>query len=433
MTEMEDQQYESGPVMEDMPPSNHLESDQGETEDEEVKRNCVMGQSGLHDSDFSESEMENEDEVEEEEEDDDDNDNDGEEEEQDHLVKFVCGGQIPKPEGMIYRPTPIVPKLPTHLEESEEDSSSDSEESRSVNERGAAFSFTDSNDEPDEETSDDEDENEEDDDGDEDGSVVDQDDEEQVDTLNASLEDHTAGGNGNDDEDDEVDYAAVELAVDEPSTTMEVDDDPVKKDLPDQEEDNYALVGASGASVDEKWTWSKQKRVLSSNTLAALNREAGRNADSPKRMRSFLPAEPSAMPELSLGIAALDQIQPLPRPYLMRDHSPIASSDEEEDKMLSEELEEKNRDSGGDNSPIPLLTPPQSPRREEEEVLASVEWPSNLVVDSALMNSISTEVRPLSPASLQNLEEEEEQRLKNNEIEPSSLTPLLRSIYVGTV
>lgn len=42
---------------------------------------------------------------------------------------------------------------------------------------------------------------------------------------------------------------------------------------------------------------------------------------------------------------------------------------------------------------VPLLTPPQSPRH------SIVEWPSNLVIESALM-SVANEIRPLSPASL---------------------------------
>jgi len=45
---------------------------------------------------------------------------------------------------------------------------------------------------------------------------------------------------------------------------------------------------------------------------------------------------------------------------------------------------------------VPLLTPPQSPRQSIE----IVEWPSNLVVESALMSVMATDARPLSPASL---------------------------------
>ena len=187
--------------------------------------------------------------------------------------------------------------------------------------------------------------------------------------------------------------------------------------------ENYALVGASGASVDDKWQMAKQKRVLSSNTLSALNQEAGRNADSPKRMRcsrlSF--KDICAIPEITLGIEALDQIiQPLPRQYLMRDDFSLipSSSDEEEDRMLSEELEEKFRNtsmggSGGDTSPIPLLTPPQSPRTVNDTIegsaMTTIEWPSNLVMDSAFMKATTTtatNVKLLSPVSIDNNDDE---------------------------
>lgn len=118
----------------------NLESDdQGETEDEEVKRNCMMGVSGLRDSDFSDTDMDDEEEneeiIEEKQErnggDNGANDDHMEEEDQgEHLVQFVSGGQMTKPEGILFRPTPIVPTLATHPEESEEDafSSSESEE-----------------------------------------------------------------------------------------------------------------------------------------------------------------------------------------------------------------------------------------------------------------------------------------------------------------
>jgi hypothetical protein len=226
-------------------------------------------------------------------------------------------------------------------------------------------------------------------------------------------------------QDDEADYAAIMLAMDEPTTISEDHDKPMVQDHVEPEEEDYALIGAS---VDDKWTWTKQKRVLSSNTLAALNREAGRNADSPKRVRSIgQPNIPQEMPELSLGMAVgLEQTKLMPRQGVNRDDSPLLSTDDEEDRMLSEELEEKMRDAGGDSSPIPLLTPPQSPRREDE-----VEWPSNLVIDSALMNTVN-DLRPLSPASLQDMEEDEECGLGSHDIEASTMTPLLQSIYVGS-
>lgn len=231
-------------------------------------------------------------------------------------------------------------------------------------------------------------------------------------------------------EEEEDEDLVIELSVDGPAAVSEQGTKGVVVDQDTAEPEDDDTIALIGASVDDKWTWSKQKRVLSSNTLAALNLEAGLDPDPPKRMRSYsfpppVASEPPPMPDLSLGAAAFDKIHILPRQSLMRDGSPALSSDEEEDRMLSEELEEELRDLGGDNSPIPLLTPPQSPTREDE-----VEWPSNLVVDSALTNTV-TEIRPLSPASLQNMEEEEEQRLKNSDMEASTLTPLLRSICVG--
>jgi hypothetical protein len=181
-----------------------------------------------------------------------------------------------------------------------------------------------------------------------------------------------------------------------------------------------------GEDAEDLWQrpTSKAKRVLSSNTLSALNAEAGQNADSPKRIRSSEPMSADMPSEFSLGLSAMDQICPLPRQNMMRD-SPVMSSDEENlDKRLSEELEGNPRDPDADNSPVPLLTPPQSPLTTGVGVC---EWPSNLVVDSALMTA-AMHTRPLSPASLQNFEEADEERLAK---EASSLTPLLRSIYVG--
>lgn len=179
----------------------------------------------------------------------------------------------------------------------------------------------------------------------------------------------------------------------------------------------------------------KAKRVLSSNTLAALNADAGRNADSPKRMRTSPEMRVNSindLPELSLGLSAMDAICPLPGRYSPRD-SPVFSSDDDEelDKALSDELR-RSLKSGGDNLPVPLLTPPQSPLTLPGESSGLVEWPSNLVVDSAMMTA-ATITRPLSPSSLQKLEEEEEIRLNivYSRPEPSALTPLLRSIYVG--
>mmetsp|Transcript_13384 Transcript_13384/g.37699 ORF Transcript_13384/g.37699 Transcript_13384/m.37699 type:complete len:135 (+) Transcript_13384:363-767(+) len=102
--------------------AKRYQSDIEETEDEEVKRNCIMGQSGLRDSDFSDSDLDEEEEVEEKEKKTVDADADdrnqkveageiSKEDEMADLVKFVTiGSQIMKPNGVVlYRPTPVLP------------------------------------------------------------------------------------------------------------------------------------------------------------------------------------------------------------------------------------------------------------------------------------------------------------------------------------
>jgi hypothetical protein len=176
----------------------------------------------------------------------------------------------------------------------------------------------------------------------------------------------------------------------------------------------------------------KAKRVLSSNTLAQLNIEAGHPSESPKKMRSS-PDErkDSPPPEFSLGPCAMNSLGPLPNQSAMRGSPDYSTDGEDLDARLSEELERQARGSP-DHSPVPLLTPPQSPLTVDldGDVTSMCEWPSNLVVDSVMMTA-ATETRPLSPASLEDADLAEEERLADAK-EPSSLTPLLKSIYVGT-
>ena len=68
----------------------------------------------------------------------------------------------------------------------------------------------------------------------------------------------------------------------------------------------------------------------------------------------------------------------------------MSSDNNDLDKRLSEELEGNPSDPNADNSSVPLLTPPQSPLTIDVGVC---EWPSNLVVDSALMTA-ATDTRP---------------------------------------
>lgn len=353
-----------------------------ETEDEEVKFNCIGGLRGYQESDFSsDSDNEHEDEAE-----------DGMEEQQsqeDGVVQFSCGRLQPSNLGFfIIRPKPE--RLSPHQEETSnvDDESSDSSEPSSVGARGAAISFGESN-------------------------------------ADRSSSDDDVLGTGDDDDSDDEAHSHTE----EPSVL------PQRSILHHLASSKYKSQPVDPQISLTNMEW-KAKRVLSSNTLAALNAEAGRSTDSPKRMRTAPEVYMSSidsLPELSLGLPAIDAIEPPPSRYKMRDDSPAISSDDDEelDRALSEELMRPSK-IGGDSSPVPLLTPPQSPLTIPTDYGDVVEWPSNLVVDSAMM-SAATITRPLSLSSLQRLEEEEEIRLKDAYScpEPSSLTPLLRSIYVG--
>lgn len=194
----------------------------------------------------------------------------------------------------------------------------------------------------------------------------------------------------------------------------------------------------------------KTKRVLSFNTLTALNTEIGVIRDSPKR--SKVEAERcSGLPLLafSLGLPAMtdDTTKDARLEFRFRRESPlVSSSDEEElDRQLEAELGgdrgDDNRvrgsaDGGGDggstssreNSPVPLLTPPESPvvfEMNGDKNVTMCEWPSNLVVDSALTSVAINEIEPLTPSALEDFERDDSERPV---VQASTLTPLLRGI-----
>jgi len=418
------------------------QSDQGETEDEEVKRNCIMGESGMRDSDFSDSDIEVEDDepIEIQNEEKETTCGKSRNEPIEELVKFVdVGSQILEPKSVVLcRPKPIVPISVTPAEESEknDEASSDSNVNGSIN-NNSAFSP---------------------------GSKVDNE------TEPSTHDSGSSRSSSNYSDDNRKPYAeSLELGTEMNPTSLDfpfvgehlsmevgLSDTAIiqcseegcceslldgQHLLQERPGGNYALVGASGPSVDNMWLMAMQKQVLSSNALSTLNHETGRSTDLhlPKRMRcsQSLVEDNCAMPEIKLGIEALDQIiQPLPRQYLVREEFPMTSlsSDEEEDKMLSEELQEKIRNDGigcsCDNSPIPLLTPPQSPRTlnetTDDKTVTTIEWPSNLVMDSAIIKAFAN----VSPVTTHNNDEK---------IDPLSIglskrsaAPRLRTISVGT-
>jgi hypothetical protein len=107
----------------------------------------------------------------------------------------------------------------------------------------------------------------------------------------------------------------------------------------------------------------------------------------------------------------------------------VVETEEALDQRLSEELEVEapRTPSPSSFSLIPLLTPPQSPRRQ-----SIVEWPSNLVVDSALM-AVANDIRPLSPASLMEESEaaDEIRKYENLMEQTCGLTRRLSFIRMG--
>eukprot|EP00535_Pseudo-nitzschia_heimii_P005465 CAMPEP_0197184126 /NCGR_PEP_ID=MMETSP1423-20130617/9246_1 /TAXON_ID=476441 /ORGANISM="Pseudo-nitzschia heimii, Strain UNC1101" /LENGTH=440 /DNA_ID=CAMNT_0042634867 /DNA_START=216 /DNA_END=1538 /DNA_ORIENTATION=- len=382
------------------------QSDQGETEDEEVKRNCVMGGTGMRDSDFSDGISDTE---ETHHESDSNSKNKGilddfsmVEDRIGDLVKFVTfGSPIVRTKGLaLHRPTAIIPSFASHaekLDENDKTSRNDSETKfilsntsvdtgcrfspRSSADKDTGVSVSGSN-----STCSSEDENKSvDDESIESGMVV----------KLTSLEFSFNGG----------EELSMEAGVEIVNNTGDAEQECCESSFDDQElhektSGGYALVGASGASVDDKWPTAKQKRVLSSNSLFDLNQDVDRNADLPKKMRvsDDFSEDVCAIPEILLDIEDLEQlIHPLPCQYQIRDNSLLILSDNgEEDMMFSEELEEKGRDNGvsygsSSNLPILLLTPAESPRTVDETFVeqstSSVEWPSNLVMDSDIIET----------------------------------------------
>eukprot|EP00980_Cylindrotheca_fusiformis_P024748 scaffold12372_cov103-Cylindrotheca_fusiformis.AAC.1 len=156
---------------------------------------------------------------------------------------------------------------------------------------------------------------------------------------------------------------------------------PVRSIPARSQENRLEEKGSYWDSVAEA-TLSRPKRVLSSHQLQQLSTSEVGGTSQTKRIRSM----------------SMDEI------FTVDTVGAVVESDKSLDVRLGEELNSQDEESvqseAGTRSPernspecVPLLTPPQSPRP------SIVEWPSNLVIDSALM-ALDTDARPLSPASL---------------------------------
>lgn len=262
---------------------------------------------------------------------------------------------------------------------------------------------------------------------------------EEADALNETGE---SGSDGELSEEELEEENFVSDADEELSGIMETLDREVDQSEADDSEALGSYIGVM-EDRDVLVTIPKPKRVLSFNTLAALNAAAGHGMDSPKRLKSSPEIEfeqPHSLPTFTLGpAAALDVMstQTMLRPRMA---SPIISSGDEEelDRQLGEELDDHQSDDDGsreNSTPVPLLTPPQSPLTVEIDGATTTvcEWPSNLAVDSAMASAMN--LQPLSPEAFLAFKEESDERVtslrKSKTVEASTLTPLLRGISVG--
>ena len=193
----------------------------------------------------------------------------------------------------------------------------------------------------------------------------------------------------------------------------------------------------------------KAKRVLSYSTLTTLNTDAGHSDECLKRTKcdddEQLQQQPLVQLELldfSLGAPAILRtmhgkgLSMLPTggaSYRERGNSCISSDEEELDRQLEQELGECYQQSR-ENTPIPLLTPPASPLivDEDDDRVVVCEWPSNLTIDNA-MTAILSDIRPMSPQSLEDpdIDEDDNLFITSKASKSTALTPLLRGISVG--
>lgn len=425
-------------------------ADESETEDEEVKMNCVNGIRGIDDSDMNTTEAS-----------DDDAaslaSDDAEREASDRYVKIKMCRNVTEPFQLtankcnfsckrgpvgvvnfvkthpengrvsLLRPKAYSPKRPSplspHPEEFEDDAQYDS---HSIGARGVAFSLGTPS-------------------AMSDGSFLDNESEESDDESFDAEESHDDVGQQemygseyeeeNNAEEDELSDILESLADRSYPTDLE-------KDI-SVDERNY-FIGLIGDMEDRYDTVNvpKTKRVLSVGQLVSLLTKREDDSGTPPKRLKVSTEQGTEKPDLvdfSLGPAATARETSITRCLSkVRLESPFISSSSEEDEALDSQLRDElgyHEESSRENTPVPLLTPPGSPLTFEFDGDKGTfcEWPSNLAVDSALTSSY--ELRPMSPESLQDFEENEENRVLNHmtgkhDTETTTLTPMLRGIYV---
>mmetsp|Transcript_14910 Transcript_14910/g.24669 ORF Transcript_14910/g.24669 Transcript_14910/m.24669 type:complete len:424 (-) Transcript_14910:59-1330(-) len=375
------------------------EKDISETEDEEVKMNCVGGvqpyMTTTDEDDFK---------------DDDDSccsdDSEEENEEERGVVNFVSRQMYQAPE--VYRPQPMLGRI------EEEGRSSDSDASSSCSDEAAVEMDDEASAMSEEESSD-------------------ADDERSDDGSDDDVE-------GHDEENDEA-STSDEMPISLPFSNRPVsptgtqshgtpevcDEDDRFFDYDDHCIDIIDKVLAMDASQlsSEMAPSPRSKRILSS--LFNDDDPSSDFNDTPKRMRSTTRSPVESMTSLFLGPSAYEynSIEK------QREFAVSPFSEEEQDRQLSAELQQIDVLNDRESTPVPLLSPPPSPlcvESDKGQLTTVCEWPCNLAIDSAL--TMITGLRAHSPASLARLDMEEEDRIGAYYGNGTSLTPLLQGIRV---
>jgi hypothetical protein len=404
------------------------EIDMSETEDEEVKVNCVGGvQAYMTTTDEEALE--------------DDESCCSEEPEEDlderGIVNFVARQVCQAPE--IYRPRPMLGGI---AENDDADASSACSEplgeaELDMDDQGSASSEDDSTD-ADDERSDDEDEEVDEDDERIDGSEQEESDEDENDDDSTSSEMSHAESVAKERRLDSPPILGDCFAISASQGTPEVcDEEESYYNFEDYDEQSTNIIdkvlalnsATSQLPSTDISPSSRSKRILSS--LFSDDDRSIDYTDTPKRMRCTLSTP--AMADLFLGPSAYDALEEPKRGDTTV--SPFSEQEAEQDKVLSEELAEAEAEPVNDreSTPVPLLSPPPSPlcvESDKGQLTTVCEWPSNLAVDCALL---ITGQRTHSPVSFVGFEEEEDRFVAYYQGLDSgtSLTPLLKGIRVS--
>lgn len=391
------------------------ETDMSETEDEEVKMNCMGGvQAYMTSSDEEEYE--------------DDCESCGSEESEGGIdergvVNFVTRHVCQAP--AILRPRPMLGGIAETADGSDDStSSSESLEELDSDDQDSVVS--------DDESSDADDESSEDDD------VEDDDDEIELGEQEEIAEDHT------DETSTASDWSHAESIVEGRFSSQSLlDFGCISQGTPEvcDEDERFYEFGdydSQSLNVIEKVlaldstsphpTSSRSKRLLSS---LFQDDDQHTEFDTPKKIRctssALLPSP--GMADLFLGPSAYETLSELK--YRETKGSPFSEQEAEHDRTLGEELVEAEMANDRESTPVPLLSPPPSPlcvESDKGQLTTVCEWPSNLAVDCALL---VTSLRSHSPAYLVRFEEDQFVSCFQGFDSGTSLTPLLQGIRVN--